>query len=208
DGRLSPITSGLHRLLLVAPSDTRVTPVALIYDFMTTHRLRLFVDLAPPIEQATMFTSHELNAQLRVHWLRNMRFSATQLASGLLMRLRDQPGTQTITRAELTTGVGRWAARLAAAGRHVDERLLRPASLRRVVGGYLRYAERHSILRRVGRDRWTLADTLPELAVPLGDVGYDQAPLAYALNELHELLSVGATVATEVEPAAQLGGCG
>ena len=192
DGRLSPITSGLHRLLRLAPPDTRIVPIALIYDTMTTGRPRLFVDVAPPIEQAGALHPHELDARLRALWLTTMRFTCTQLASGALMRLpaHDQRVTALITQGELTQTVHEWARRLAASGRNVDQRLLRWASAWRLVGGYIRYAERHGILRRIAWRRWAIADSLPALDVPPGSVGYPQAPLAYAYNEFQELLSV------------------
>ncbi|HUY78342.1 MAG TPA: hypothetical protein VMV29_16335 [Ktedonobacterales bacterium] len=213
DGRLSPITSGLHRLLRLAPPDTRIVPIALIYDTMTTRRPRLFVDVAPPIEQAGTLHPHELDARLRAAWLTTMRFTCTQLASGALMRLpaQDQRVTALVTQGELTQTVHQWARRLATSGRNVDPRLLRQASAWRLVGGYIRYAERHGILRRVARRRWAIADSLPALDVAPGGVGYPQAPLAYAYNEFEELLSVSraarsapAIHATEPEPNAIL----
>ena len=83
DGRISPITSGMYRVLRASPPDTRVVPIALVYDFMTTRRTRLFVDLAPPIEHAPSLSRQDLFATLREAWLRAARFSCTQLASGV-----------------------------------------------------------------------------------------------------------------------------
>jgi|GEM_PF-571454 len=200
-GRLSAIASGFHRLLRQTPAGTRIVPIALVYDTMTTGRPRLFVDVAEPIEEAMSLPVHELDARLQSTWLSAMRFTCTQLASGALIRLyvqtpdpEHQQGQQAsapvVTLDALTQTVHQWAQTLAERGRNVDRRLLRQRKARRLVGGYIRYAERKGILLRVVRGQWVVSETLPELEAPLGDVGYTQAPLAYAYNEFQEMLSV------------------
>ncbi len=191
EGRLSPIISGLHRLLRLAPPDTRIVPIALIYDTMTTGRPRLFIDVAAPIEQAGALPNGELDDRLRAAWLGAMRFTCTQLASGALMRLRapDPRVTALVTLDGLAQTVHQWAQRLAERGRNVDRRLLDAAQARRMVRAYIGYAQRRGLLRRVGLRRWAIAEPLPVLHVAPNDIGYPQAPLAYAYNEFQEMLS-------------------
>lgn len=141
DGTLSPITAGLHRLLRASPPETRLVPIFVIYDFMTTRRPRIFVDFAPAIAQAPGLTSAELNARLRRAWPQSAHFTCTQLASGFLSQASDA-GARPFTLAELAEHIERRAAELAAAGRHVDRRLLRPgrAQTGRELSGLLRAA--------------------------------------------------------------------
>ncbi|HKT39187.1 MAG TPA: hypothetical protein VJR48_12505 [Ktedonobacterales bacterium] len=104
DGRLSPLRAGLTRVLRAAPSDTRVQPIAIIYDFMATGRLRMWIDLAPAIEGGAALTNHELERRVREVWLEVARFTCTQLASGLLM-YRCEQGQRATRIASLEAGV-------------------------------------------------------------------------------------------------------
>ena len=191
DGRLSPITSGMHRLLRAAPPDTRILPIALVYDFMTRGRPRLFVDLAPPIEAASSLPRRELDAALRAAWLRAARFTCTQLASDLLAE-RHSAARGDFTPEDVAEAVHARAHALADAGRHVDWRLLTPRGAQRQVTCYLSYARRHGIVRRTARGAWRVCRGVEPLDVPLGHVGYSMAPLTYARNEYAEMLSVTA----------------
>jgi len=186
DGRLSPLRAGLTRVLRAAPSDTRVQPIAIIYDFMATGRLRMWIDLAPAIEGGSVLTNHELERRVREVWLDVARFTCTQLASGLLM-YRCEQGQRATRIASLEAGVLAWARELAAAGRQVDPALLSEEGVHRCVAGYLTYAELHGIIRHYG-DSIVLAPGRPaEITVTPGDVGYRQAPLRYAANEMREM---------------------
>lgn len=186
DGRLSPLRAGLTRVLRAAPSDTRVQPIAIIYDFMATGRLRMWIDLAPAIEGGSTLTNHDLERRVREVWLEVARFTCTQLASGLLM-YRCEQGQRATRIASLEAGVLAWARELAAAGRQVDPALLSEEGVHRCVAGYLTYAELHGIIRHYG-DSIVLAPGRPaELTATPGDVGYRYAPLRYAANEMREM---------------------
>ena len=65
--------------------------------------------------------------------------------------------------------------------------LLSEEGVHRCVAGYLTYAELHGIIRHYG-DSIVLAPGRPaEITVTPGDVGYRQAPLRYAANEMREM---------------------
>jgi hypothetical protein len=186
DGRLSPLRAGLTRVLRAAPSDTRVQPIAIIYDFMATGRLRMWIDLAPAIEGGSVLTNHELERRVREVWLDVARFTCTQLASGLLM-YRCEQGQRATRIASLEAGVLAWARELAAAGRQVDPALLSEEGVHRCVAGYLTYAELHGIIRHYGDSIVLAPDRPAEITVTPGDVGYRYAPLRYAANEMREM---------------------
>src|SRR5262249_14148900 len=69
DGRLGPVRAGLLRLLRAAPADTRVQPIAIVYDFMTTRRPGMWIDIAPAFEGGAQLTARELERRLRSAWL-------------------------------------------------------------------------------------------------------------------------------------------
>jgi hypothetical protein len=189
DGRLSPISAGFARVLRAAPHDTRVIPVAIVYDFMSTRRMRIFVDLGPAIERAAELPRRELEARLRTGWLRAARFTCTQLASGFLAEAASGVRAR-FTTDELAVALESQAASLQAAGRRVDERLLVPEEARAIAGAFLAYAHRRKLVLRLGGKFWEARQPRPMPPIPRGEVGYEAAPLAYARNELEEMLAV------------------
>ncbi|HKF38628.1 MAG TPA: hypothetical protein VKB35_17160 [Ktedonobacteraceae bacterium] len=187
DGKLSPVNVAMHRLMEAAPPDTSIIPIFIIYDFMTLQKLHIFVDFAPPIEYAPRLSSKELDAQLRMRWMQNARFTCTQLASGFLIHA-SRAGLPSFTLEDLADDLYHQALRLAEAGRHVDQRLLKPAVVRKRAADFLKYAARHGLVHRSGKHTWVPTVTETVLQVRLKEVGYDQAPLMYAWNELQEML--------------------
>jgi hypothetical protein len=189
DGALGPITSGFHRLLKLSPSDTRVVPICIFYDFMTVGRRHMFVDLAPAIERAPEMPRAVMDARLRRSWLEAGRFTCTQLASGFLVRA-SRAAVSTFTTAELVDALVDQATNLAGLGRHVDARLLRRRRAGRLARGYLAFAERHHLVRREGDGVWTALPVDLHVEVEPGEASYSYAPLANAWNELQDMLSV------------------
>ncbi len=189
DGRLSPINSGLHRILRTAPPETRIVPIFQIYDFMTTQRQRIFIDLAPAIEHAPQVPPIELDAQLRRAWLCSARFTCTQLASGFLMQA-SRDGLSSFTVDDMAKSIHMQATSLEKAGRRVDLQLLQLPGARERAEGFLAYAARHQLVRRNTQGAWTPTITETPIKVRPREVGFDQFPLMYAWNELQEMLSV------------------
>ena len=197
DGRISPIPGGLNRLLELAPPDTHVLPVAIMYDFIHTGRTRMFVDVAAPIIGGAQLSPRELREQLRSAWLGAMRFTCTQLATGIIVELAAESDLDW-TIAELALAVGVWARELAERGRRVDARLLDRQQARARVASYVRYLARRKLIRRTTKNRWRLAAPLRPIQVGPGEVGYNREPLTYAWNELQEMLMLPSTAISAV----------
>ncbi len=189
DGKVSLINSGLHRILRQIPLDTRIVPISIMYDFMTIGRIHIFVDFAPAIENASLLPSNELDTRLRQAWLHSARITSTQLASSFLVNA-EREGLSSFTLDDIVAYMYRQAIKLAKTGRNVDQNLLKQDLTRKRAKSFLAYAERHELIRRIGAYTWEL--TLNETAIQVRprEVGYDQSPLAYAWNELQEILSV------------------
>jgi 1-acyl-sn-glycerol-3-phosphate acyltransferase len=193
DGRVRPITSGFSHILRGAPADTRILPVVMTYDFMRSGRPRVFVDLAPPLSSLSslsVLSERHLHADLRHAWLHAMRFTCTQFATGYLVWL-SETGQGEFTVTEMASAVHGLALALTAAGRNVDSALLDAASTHRAITRYLAYAERHNLARRAKLGRWlSVPHDLTVRVNPANPaaLGYASQPLAYAWNELLDLL--------------------
>jgi hypothetical protein len=189
DGKISPINSNLHRILRHIPSDTRIVPISIMYDFMTVGRMRIFIDFAPTIDNAPLLPSSELDSRLRMAWLRSARITSTQLASGFLVNA-EREGLSSFTVNDVVENVYHQAVKLAKAGRNVDQYLLTLNQTRKRAISFLAYAERHKLIRRIGKGTWT--PTFHETAIQVRprEVGFDQSPLVYAWNELQEILNI------------------
>ncbi|HLJ80953.1 MAG TPA: hypothetical protein VKT52_05655 [Ktedonobacterales bacterium] len=203
DGRVRPIAGGLHRILRDAPADTRVQPVVIVYDFMRTGRPRVFIDLAPPLPDAVTLPGRLLHAELRRTWLAAMRFTCTQLATGYLVWAAETSHGE-FTLAEMAVAVRRLALALATAGRHVDAALLSHRAAHRAVARYLAYAQRHGLVRHAKHGRWLAIprDLTIQPQTQLGQAAYASQPLAYAWNELLDLLGTGRWAASHENSAS------
>ena len=189
DGKVSPINSGLYRILRHNTSDMRIVPISIMYDFMTVRRMRIFVDFAPSIENASRLSVNELDTRLRHAWLRNARITSTQLASGFLVEANHE-GLTSFTLDEIMDAMHHQALKLVNAGRNVDQCLLKQNRVRKRAIDFLIYAERHKLIRRIEKYKWELTLGTQTIQVRPRQVGYDQSPLVYAWNELQDILSV------------------
>jgi hypothetical protein len=214
DGLLNPARAGLRQLIRGASPDARIQPIAIMYDFMTTGRLRMFIDMAPPIEDGALLAGSQLDRRLQAAWLETARFTCTQLATAALVALHVGGGPEKVAAgdvAALVRTTRSLAMALHAIGRHVDGALLSADGARRGVGRYLRYAERHGLARRDGATYTITPGALPTrddapAALPgvLPDhAGYPLYPMRYAWNEALEMLAAaGLLPATAVEARA------
>jgi hypothetical protein len=121
-------------------------------------------------------------------WVQNARFTCTQLASGFLIHA-SRAGLPSFTLEDLVDDLYHQAVKLSEAGRHVDQRLLKPAVVRKRAADFLKFAARHGLVQQSGNHTWVPTVTETVLQVRLKEVGYDQAPLMYAWNELQEMLT-------------------
>jgi hypothetical protein len=189
DGKISSINSSLHRLLHRLPSDTRIVPIAIIYDFMTVGRMRIFIDFAPTIENAPKLLPNELNSRLREAWLHSARFTSTQLSAGFLINAKHKE-LSSFTLNDLAGNLYSQAVRLTKAGRNVDQYLIKQQQARKRAARFLAFAERHALIRRIDNCTWSLTFNETPIQVRPREVGFDLAPLMYAWNEFQEMHSI------------------
>jgi hypothetical protein len=78
-------------------------------------------------------------------------------------------------------------------------------SPRTLADRYLRYAARRGYVRRLPRDIWQPERAEQAIHAALGEPGYHVAPLAYARNELDEMLAASAADAASEPRRASTG---
>ncbi|HLX39189.1 MAG TPA: hypothetical protein VKR42_01595, partial [Ktedonobacteraceae bacterium] len=189
DGTVGAVTAAAHRFVRDCPTTLCVVPIAISYDFMTIRRSGIFVDVAPVIEHAPLLAQPVLDKQLRDAWLLHMCFTCTLLATGFLVQA-SRTGSLVFTLDDMARSVEQQAQVLMDEGRLVDTRLLHSHTARKLAMNYLQYAERQHLVKRTGRTSWIPTIGSLTIEVRPGEYGYRQNPLAYAWNELQELLSV------------------
>lgn len=197
DGKFTAHFTTLHRLLRTAPPETRVVPIHITYDFMTTGRPRVFIAVAPAIPSFASLTLEQRDAALLDAWRCCARITCSQLCAGFLVEAAQnsraqnggQHGSVTFTLDQILAAVRAHAASLAADGRRVDPALLGARSSRRLAARFLTFCERRRLIERKGKGLWTYTIGDMVITVGPGEVGFDQLPLAYAWNELRDLLA-------------------
>lgn len=188
-GKISPLSAILPRLLRSVSTPVTIVPIAIVYDFMTSRRMRIFVDVAPSIVYNSQLSAKDLNYDLRRAWLLSARFTCTQLASGFLVET-SKVAVPIFTLSDLVLKLEEEAKRLHTRGRHVDPRLLTHKSVRKLAESFLTYAVQRHLVFRLAPDLYKVRPLNLSMDVPPGSTGYQQYPLAYAWNELQDMLSV------------------
>ncbi|MGH2348527.1 MAG: hypothetical protein ACRDFT_03555 [bacterium] len=181
DGRLQPFRAGLRRILALARSPVRCLPVGIVYDFMMSARMRVFIAVGEEAPAVGSPAEIERHTRAAVAALNTM--TVTQIGSRILW---DQVagGRETIGRPRLASGVFELAAALRDGGVRVDEGLFGGGRTARV-DGYVAYLKRRGIILA---DRAELLVDAPHvLRVPAVD---RQNPVRYAANEMESVLSV------------------
>lgn len=181
-------------MLREAQPDTRLVPIMIVYDFMTTHRKRMFVTLAPPIERVPQIPQRALDEALRRDWLLSARFTCTQLGAAFLIR-SSQLDAEPFTLEECADAIAAEALALARQGRLVDRRLLTKRGARERTRGFLAFVTRRGYAQRADHRRWLATPGDLTVDVPAWDVGYRDSPLGYAWNEYNEMLTVSEPLA-------------
>jgi hypothetical protein len=201
DGLLSPARAGLRLLTRDAPPGTRIQPVAITYDFMTTTRPRMLIELAEPIVDIQGLSGSQLDRRVRSAWLAATRMTCTQLATAILASWsrRAPRGAPVSGKADdLAREMRQLALALQDAGRRVDSALLTDEGALWRANRYLRYAARHGLVSRQRASFTVTPGALPDPddalspaalpGVPPDGVGYDRYPMRYAWNEAFEVL--------------------
>ncbi len=199
-GALGAISPAFTRVLATATAEAPITvvPLAIVYDFMTGGKKRIFIGAAPPFHVTGDERASDLAARMQAALRDNACFTTTQLGARFFVH-RLAIGAPHFDEMELCQAIEYQSQLLHAQGRWVDPALRHPSGRQRRVRRFLRYARAHGILRAEGPERWRiLPQDLTFTPVP-GRPGYLEHPLAYAWNEWRDMMRQPAP-ATEAPP--------
>ncbi len=156
DGRLARFRTGLHVLLARSHAPVRVLPVGITYDFTTSGRQRVFVNVGSEILGLEELKPRQMSLRVTQALLQQVTITASQLASVLLTAKRSSADAY-VSAEELGAHVAAEAGRWREAGLHVDPRLLSASGLRQRVGEYVQYCLRAGILRASDGGRYLVS---------------------------------------------------
>jgi hypothetical protein len=145
DGRFSRLREGLHVLINEPRAATRVLPVGITHDFMTTGRTTVFVGVGEELTDLRGLPRREAARRVTAAIVAQATVTATHLA-GRALKLARAEGTSRITLPELSEHIAGEAARFAARGAYVDPRLLDDSARARRLSRLVRYCENRGIV--------------------------------------------------------------
>ncbi|MCL4464673.1 MAG: hypothetical protein M1389_01330, partial [Chloroflexi bacterium] len=174
DGHFARIRAGLHVLLNLPRTQVRVLPVGITYDFMTSGRQRVFVNVGREITDLRGLKPADASARIAEAILAQSTITGSQLASELVLSVRSQGGGA-LSGARLIEHVAEQANRWSRAGLFVDPRLLN-GELGQRMEQYAEYCVRSGELVARGPDYyWVRRRTeqpSPSWTNPSGAVSY------------------------------------
>jgi len=201
DGSLGRLRGGLHILLNQARAPVRVLPIGITYDFMTSGRQWVFVQVGRELPHLQGLSRRETTARVTEAMLACSTLTASQLASRWLLEVRSGGGG-CITAAQLDEQVRAEAERLSLRGAHVDPRLLESRRRKQRLARYLEYCCRSPTLLPCGPGRYLVrGDVDPPSQRRRQPVRWKHpdSALRYVHNELVSLTSLWPEVAGRSE---------
>lgn len=212
DGRFARIRAGLHVLLNRPQAHVRVVPVGITYDFMTTSRQWVFVNVGPEMTELRGLRPSEASSRVTKAILAQSTITVSQLASQLVLAVQSRGGG-VLLRARLLEHVAAEAHSWAKVGLYLDPRLLTKADLERRVDEYVEYCLRSGDLIAQGNETYWVPPSDDESSADWAAKG----ALHYSRNELASLIGLFRSYAlrdSEREEqlwsggTANAGGCG
>jgi len=183
DGRFARIRAGLHVLLNRPRTLVRVLPIGITYDFMSSGRQRVFVNIGREILDLQGLKPRETSARVADAILGQVTITASHLASQVLLASQSK-GEGVLTRTELLSGVENEARRWSEAGVHVDPRLLTHAELSRRMDEYIGYCLKSGTLIACGEDRYSIPEPAEKPRIHWTN---PKGAASYVANELTSL---------------------
>ncbi len=145
DGAVRHILSGTTRLLKIAPPGTRVLPVNLSYDFMTTGRTRVCISIGAPLAGLAGLAQAEHSERIRTAIARQTVVTMSMLGSRFLWE-RLQQGQPAFDFKTAYSALAQNMRTLTVQPVILEQGLLRSGGLEKRLRSFLRYACRTGLL--------------------------------------------------------------
>jgi hypothetical protein len=184
DGRLCPIRGSLYRLVNMSRRTVKILPMNITYDFMTTGRMKAFLNIGREIPKTKGLSKAELEHLVKDSLLRLGVVTMSQIGSHSLYQEATQ-GNDTLIEESWQRHLATLLQEAEKAGLRVDRALLKERSFYQSFKDFLSYCLRKGQLDTVssGRlhiNRGRILDT--------SSPGYSQNPVSYCHNEFVTLL--------------------
>ena len=193
DGRFERFRAGLHILVNRPRTSLRVLPAGITYDFMTSGRQSVFLNLGRELSGLKGLSRKDVDNRVAKAIVGQLTVTASHLASQLLMSYRTN-GHGRFMAGELVERVGSDAQRCANAGAHVDPRLLDQRRLAKRMRQYFKYCVRRGMLLRNIDGTYDLHNGLEE---PF--VSWSVGIMDYINNELATHAQLRSSVSGKLE---------
>jgi hypothetical protein len=144
NGRFDRFRAGLHILVNRPRIPPRVLPMGITYDFMTTGRQSVFLNIGQELTDLQGLSRKDVDAIVAKAIVTQLTVTASQLASQILLSFHANGGR--FTAAELVERVGFEAQCRVDAGVRVDPRLLNNRELAKRMRRYFKYCLRKRML--------------------------------------------------------------
>jgi 1-acyl-sn-glycerol-3-phosphate acyltransferase len=185
DGRLCPIRGSLYRLINMSKNPVKILPMNISYDFMTTSKIKAFLNIGPEIPYTKEMPKTELEPLVKDSLIKLTTVTMSQIGSYFLYQ-ESTRGTDILIEASWREQLAIFLQKIVEAGIKVDKALLEEKSLCRTFKNFLGYCLQKGQLISIspGKLKINKESILNSL-----NLGHSDNPVYYCHNELSTLVS-------------------
>ncbi len=184
DGRLCPIRGSLYRLVNMSRRKVKILPMNITYDFMTTGRMKAFLNIGREIPETKGLSKAELEHLVKDSLLKLAVVTMSQIGSHSLYHEATQ-GNDTLIEESWHGQLATLVQKAEKAGLRVDRALLEERSLYQNFKDFVRYCLRKGLITTASPGRLQINR---ERILDTSSPGYSQNPVYYCHNEFSTLL--------------------
>ena len=184
DGMFCPIRGSHHRLIKMSRRTVKILPMNISYDFMTTGRMKVFLNIGREIPDMKELSKAELELRVKDSLLKLAVVTMSQIGSYSLYREAAQ-GNDILIEENWQQQLVNLAQKTEEVGLGVDKALLNERFLRKNIKSFVNYCLRKGQLAEVSPGRLRINR---EIILNNSSAGYSQNPVHYCHNEFSSLL--------------------
>ncbi len=183
DGRLCPIRGSLYRLINMCSRTVKILPMNITYDFMTTGRMKAFLNIGQEIPETKGLTKAELEHIVKASLVKLTEVTLSQLGSHSIYQ-ETINGNGTLTEERWRGQLATSAQEAEKVGFRVDRALLNERSFNANFKDFLDYCLQKGQITTSSPGRLQInRERIPDTSS-----GYSQNPIYYCHNEFSTLL--------------------
>jgi hypothetical protein len=187
DGKLCPLRGSLYRLVNMCGRTIRILPMNICYDFMTTDRMGIFLNIGQEIHDTKGLSKAELEQLVQDALLPLVVVTMSQIGSHSLYQ-EATFGNDTIIEESWQSQLAEQVRHAKKTGLNVDRALLEEQSFQRSFKNFVRYCLRKGQITTLSPGKFKINR---EAILDISSPGYSRNPVYYCHNELSTVLSAG-----------------